>query len=429
MRQNLCLSEAGSITPPDGPPLRILVYFNHLELGGSQLNGLDLAAAMVERGHHVVGYAIYDGEPGPLADLAVARGVPLILDDRPGLVSTAAKSRRLVRLARQHRIDLIHALEPSAGLECFYGPHVVAGVPLVITVYTMEVPVWMPRIVPLILGTADMVQGVAPYRTSSTVLVEPPVDTDADCFGPLASAAAEWRTSQDIKPADIAVIIVSRLASYMKAEGIERAIRAIGLLDDDRLRLVVIGTGEASEHLGRVARAVNSELGYEAVRLSGPLLDPRPAYAGADIVLGMGGSALRAMSFEKPLVVLGVNGFSRSFTPETMDYFLAAGFFGHGEGDLDPGPLAAQISPLASDPELRGSLGTFGRQLVVDRFSLRAATDRVEGIYRLAVAESSPMPRRVFEAAWIKAYQGAAKVLPRGLKRRLRAPALRLGAS
>ena len=115
--------------------------------------------------------------------------------------------------------------------------------------------------------------------------------------------------------------------------------------------------------------------------LTGELADPRPAYAAGDILLGMGGSALRAMAFAKPLVVLGELGFALPVTPETVDTFLWQGFYGLGDGDRRPEGLADLLRPLLADPARRGELGAFARQWVEGRFSLVAAGERQEQLY------------------------------------------------
>ena len=72
-------------------------------------------------------------------------------------------------------------------------------------------------------------------------------------------------------------------------------------------------------------------------------MDPRPAYAGADLVVGMGSSALRALAIGRPLIVQGEDAFSEIFEPQTYDLFLKQGFY--GLGDKKPGAqlLARQI--------------------------------------------------------------------------------------
>ena len=83
------------------------------------------------------------------------------------------------------------------------------------------------------------------------------------------------------------------------------------------------------------------------------MLDPRPAYAAADIVIGMGGSSLRGMAFGKPTIVVGI-GSSRRFFSRDERPLLHYGLYGevplHSENDA----LVEQIRRLAGD-ELPGA--------------------------------------------------------------------------
>jgi len=114
-------------------------------------------------------------------------------------------------------------------------------------------------------------------------------------------------------------------------------------------QLLVVGDGPDRARIDDRARAVNGRLGGPRVVLAGELLDPRPAYALADVVLGMGGSALRAMAFAKPLVVLGERGFSEVLEPHTWEQFLWSGFFGIGDGDRRR-PARRPVRSLLADP-------------------------------------------------------------------------------
>jgi hypothetical protein len=122
------------------------------------------------------------------------------------------------------------------------------------------------------------------------------------------------------------------------------------------------------------------------VVLTGELADPRPAYAAADVVLGMGGSAIRALAFGKPLVVQGEGAFWALLTPETAGTFLHQGWYGVGDGRDSHQRLGAVLDRLAGDPDLRVALGRFGRRLAVDRFSLEAAARVQTEVYREALA-------------------------------------------
>ena len=110
------------------------------------------------------------------------------------------------------------------------------------------------------------------------------------------------------------------------------------------------------------------------------MADPRPAYAAADIVIGMGGSALRGLAFAKPLIVVGEDGFSELLTPDNVSTFLSQGWYGRGPGSMGAGSSAmrAALQKLIDDPDLRKNLSASSRQLVLDRFSLKGAAQLQE---------------------------------------------------
>ena len=101
------------------------------------------------------------------------------------------------------------------------------------------------------------------------------------------------------------------------------------------VRLAIVGDGPAAAALQERAAHVNRRWGREVVKFVGPMHDPRPAYAAADVVLGMGSSALRALSIGRPVVVQGEDGFSKVFEPATLPYFCAHGMWGRCRGGLD----------------------------------------------------------------------------------------------
>src|SRR4029077_20107783 len=108
------------------------------------------------------------------------------------------------------------------------------------------------------------------------------------------------------------------LASELKREGILEAVRASARLGIDiPLRMVIVGDGPARKDIELAARTTNVLVGREVVALTGSMADPRPAYAAADVVFGMGSSALRGMAFAKPLVVQGEQGFWELLAPST----------------------------------------------------------------------------------------------------------------
>ncbi|MDQ1385965.1 MAG: phosphatidyl-myo-inositol alpha-mannosyltransferase, partial [Actinomycetota bacterium] len=167
------------------------------------------------------------------------------------------------------------------------------------------------------------------------------------------------------------------------------------------------------------ADAVNARLGRNAVILTGALIDPRPAYAAADVMIGMGGSILRGMAFGKPCIVLGEQGFSDVFEPSTAKMFFWQGYYGLGDGDLSPEPLVHQLRRLVASPDLRAELGRFSLDTIERRYALAPLAADLDALYRTTVDQR--VARRV---EWTEAARlGARRFAGGALHFTRRAPA------
>jgi len=370
--------------------MRLLVYPHDLSIGGSQINAIDLAAGAAAAGHEVSVYGI----PGPLVDYIAERGLRFI-PARP-LHYRPAPSRiaQIATIARQNRIDLIHAYEWPSCLDAYFGASLFLNVPLLCTVLSMEVMPYVPSSVPLIMGTADLGAQSRSVQRSDVWVIEPPIDVRRD--NPSIDGS-EFRRRHNASTDDFLIVSVSRLALDLKLDALVRAIDAVDLLAGSHpLKLVLVGDGPAREALETRAKAVNLRHGREVVLLPGAEMDPRAAYAAADLVVGMGSSALRALAIGRPLIVQGEEAFSEIFEPKTLSLFLKQGFYGLGDGWPGAQRLARQIEELVVDAARRIELGAFGRQVVTNRFSLQRAIDLQLDIYRQVL--TNPPRRRLADA-------------------------------
>jgi glycosyltransferase involved in cell wall biosynthesis len=389
-------------------PLRILVYPHVLTVGGSQLNAIELAAAVRDRGHEVM---VFAAESGPLAATIDRLRLRLVVAPPHHRRPSFAIASGLRRLCRRERIDIVHGYEWPPCIEAFFGPRLRDGVTVGCTVMSMSVAPFIPSSMPLIVGTEQIASAARIGHTGSVRVIEPPVDTDENRPG-LDGGAFRAAHGLGDRPT---IVLVSRLAVALKLEGIERAIAAVArLAGRTGLRLVIVGDGPARERVERAAAAVNASTGEATVLLTGELADPRPAYAAADVALGMGGSALRAMAFAKPVVVLGELGFAELLTPESAPVFLWQGFYGLGDGDTGPEPLARILGPLLVDPARRAELGAFSQQLVESRFSLASAGERQERFYQDWLDERQSRSTLLREAA-----RAAGRLLSHKVQRRV----------
>lgn len=380
------------MAPPD--TVRVLLYPQKLIVGGSQLVAVDMAARLRDRGHEVLVY----GCDGPLRPAIEARGFEVTLapdDIENGRWPSPVSVRRLRRLVARERIDVIHTYEYGPFLEALIGPYLLDGTPLLGTILTMWVPRFMPRGVPLTVGTRLLRDSLVRDGYRSVTLIEPPVDLDVDRPN---LELDDLRARHGVPPEACLAVIVSRLAPG-KTESIELAMAAVERLAPEAdVRLLVVGTGEDEAELADRARAVNERVGRAAIILGGHLDDPRPAYVAADISIAMGSSALRGMAFGKATIVVGTHGYSEVLTPETSGEFAVQGFWGLGDGLDDGRLLTAQLRSLL-DPARRAELGAFGLQLVRDRYDIEHGTDLLERTLETVVARPATTKERWSHAA------------------------------
>jgi glycosyltransferase involved in cell wall biosynthesis len=371
--------------------MRVLVYPHAMEIGGSQLNAVQLAGAVRDRGHEVIVLS----EPGPLVDRVRAMDlehVEIPLNRRRPSPEVLAK---LIGVVRSSRIDVVHGYEWPPVVEAFFGPGLRLRTPVVGTVMSMSVVPFFPRTVPLVVGTEAIRQAAQAAGHHHVTLLEPPVDTDSD--NPDVDGR-EFRRQHGIPQDEVLVAMVCRLVPELKLEGLLAACDAVGDLAaaGHRVQLVLVGDGRSRGEIEERAAKANAQAGRTVVRLTGEVADPRPAYAAADVIVGQGGSALRGMAFGKPLVVVGEQGFSSLLTSESAPLFLRQGWYGLG-GDGVP-QLRSSLERLVGSPGQRSVLGTFARELVVDRFALRRAAGIQEDEYLKAFRARPAIPSVAVEA-------------------------------
>lgn len=359
--------------------MRVLVYPHDLEMGGSQLNAIEIAAAMQRMGH----YCVIFGVPGALNARISELGLPFVAAPRPGRRPSPIAIRALLRAIDAHDIDVVHGYEWPPALEALIASRLRPRVRAVATVMSMAVAPFIPRAMPLLVGTHQIAAAERAGGRDAVAVLEPPVDLAVnDPTLPLDTDG--FRRRWDIDPARPTVVCVTRLAHQLKLEGVLAAIEAVQHLPaSTRPQLVIVGGGPAEGEVHARAAAANDRCGDRAVVLTGELIDPRPAYAVADVAVGMGGSALRAMAFGVPLIVQGENGFFQTLTPQTLPDFLWTGWYGYGtDAAAGATTLVALLQDLLPDAGLRRELGEFGRRTVEQRFSIDAAAVAQEAFYR-----------------------------------------------
>lgn len=349
--------------------MRVLVCPHQLGMGGSQLNAIEMASAMRRYGHDPVVYSA----PGVLTDILRDTDLEWVqapAPDAPGM----AWARRMEDVVRSHGIDMIHAYEWRPCLQAAFGSG--RRVPLLMSVMSMDVPRFLPTHLPIIVGTPELQQRLVSQGRKAHLL-EPPVDMGHYRTTDVAAA----RTRFGIPDGAIVISAVTMLTTALeKLQGVLEAIRVVDRLAATRpVRLLIAGDGEGYEAVRRRAAAVNAHHGWTVVQPIGFQLDSAPVYEAADIVLGMGSSAIKGLAHAKPLVVHGEAGFWKLVDEASAADFLHTGWYGRGGAGIQD--LARALDTLVESPGLRTRLGGFGRDLVADRYDLERSAEHLAALY------------------------------------------------
>lgn len=396
-------------------PRKVLVYVHSLELGGSQINAVELAGATREHGFESLIVGPKELRPvGPsLVDVAADYGVPLVEVVREP--TTMRSARQLSKIAASSGAGVVHVYNTWSFRPAYWGPCLLASRPLVMTVYEMDIDPIVYRAPPLVVGAGYLAEQ-STRRRGPVSLISPPVHLGRDNSS--EQDGRDFLRRQGIGGNQVNIVVVSRLDGGhrpVKSVGIEYAMRAIHAIRRPDVNLIIVGTGNETQHLSEVAAQVNTALGRRACVMVGPLSDPRPAYASADIVIGMGGSAARGLAFGKPLIVQGEFGDFRLFDPSVATELFHLSFWNE-EHVADPvQQLVETLNPLLLQPALRSALGRYGRSFAESHFGLEAMAQRLVEVYETATLRYTPrewLHDQRLEARWALGWL-ARRVAPR----------------
>jgi L-malate glycosyltransferase len=360
--------------------MKILVSLHDLALGGTTVNAIELAAALRDQhGHDVILF----GSPGPMSRLVCDAGLRFVPAPVARSHPSPARMQALRTTVKKERPDLLHVWETWACLDAYCAVHLPMGVPMLVTDMQMELTQVLPTNPTTTFGTPELVDRARAAGRRRVELLLPPVDTRLNAPGLIDPKP--FRELCGVKPGELMIVTVSRLVDSLKGESLRRTIHAVRALGHSLpIRLIIVGDGSARESIEALANSVNIELGREAVVMPGAMLDPRPAYAAADVVVGMGGSALRAMAFGKPTIVVGERAFSGAITPQTAPGFLYKGMYGVADGDPGGTALIDDIRSIVANLQALPALGEFSRQFVVEHFSLEVVASQLSAICQTA---------------------------------------------
>jgi glycosyltransferase involved in cell wall biosynthesis len=372
--------------------MRVLWLIDSLTLGGAEALVPTFARAVdPERVRLQVAFLKSLGG-NPFERELLAAGVPLT-HLRARHLRDVGAFRRLVRLVREQRIEVIHAHLTYAAIWGGLCARV-TGVPMVATLHTApsEAPRWSREDVRerlfafalnrwcssvVAVSEAARAQHVRRGRIDShrICVLHNGVDLEAFAADPARRRAARAGMGLGSEP------LVLTVSALREGKGMEVLLPAMAALIRERpeLRLAIAGEGRLRTRLQDLA-AENGLNGH--VRWLGLRRDVPELMAAADLFVlasrhdAFPTAVLEAMAAGLPVVATRVGG-----VPEIVEEGRTGLLVGPG----DPAELAAAIRALIDDPHRAAALAAAARERVRERFGARAWSRRLQDLYGRAI--------------------------------------------
>lgn len=368
---------------------KILMVLMGLEIGGAETHVVELSLTLQKRGWEV----LVASNGGVYEKTLEAHGIRHFhVPAHTRKLRTMRKAyQALEQVIRQEKPDIVHAHARIPAFLCGL-LHRKMGFPFVTTAH------WVFRVNPVLRmmtnwgqQTIVVSEDIREYLIQSYNLPASQIHTtvngiDTNQFSPEVSGDGIRREFQI--PADVPVVTcVTRLHE-------SRALSATLLIHCAKklaetvpgLRIFIVGDGERLDWLKRQADAVNLELGYPCVIMTGGRTDVAQLVAACDVFVGVSRAALEAMSGGKPVLLCGNEGYGGLAREENAAENLASNYCCRGDQIATEAVLNADIQKLlAMSLEQRSALGQAGRRIVERDFSLERMAQECEKVYELTL--------------------------------------------
>ena len=372
-------------------PLAIAHTESSLGWGGQEIRTLTEAAGFIGRGHRVT---LYAARGSRIAAEAPRFGVPVatlpIARKRPAGV------RGLVAALRRHPVNVVNAHSSTdawlAALACAWLAR--AGrAPVLVRTRHVSIPVprdyatrWLYRTATARVVTTGAAlreqlirdNGLDPSRVDSV-----PTGIDTATFAPLSRAAA--RRELGLPEAAPLAGIVATLRSW---KGHRYLVEAMPLLRRRDARLVIVGDGPQRAAL----EAQVAQLGLgERVLFAGQRTDVARWLAALDVFVlpsyaneGVPQALLQAMLAAIPCVTTDAGAIPEIARDGDTARIVAR---------ENAAALAAAIDAVLDDPVASAAIAERARAFVLPRFAIETMLDRMEEVFRCALAARKAIRR------------------------------------
>ena len=157
----------------------------------------------------------------------------------------------------------------------------------------------------------------------------------------------------------------------------------------DKLRVIVVGSGDDFENVKNMAEKVNRQLGRDVIVLTGARTDINKLIAPCKLFVGVSRAALEAMAAEKPVIIAGNEGYIGLFDESKLQVGIDTNFCCRG-CEMSSGELLKRdiLEFFEMSPVKQDMLGTYGRDLIKKEYSVSRMADDSIKVYDWALQKN-----------------------------------------
>lgn len=366
--------------------MKVLLSLMKLDIGGAETHVVELAKELRRRGWEVIVTSNGGAYVPELEEAGIRHYVVPLQNKNPKNVMKAFKELR--RIIEEEKVDIVHshARIPSFILgrlaKKMHFPFVTTAHWVFTTKYGLKyITNWGEK-------TLAVSEDIKKYLMDNYHIPEENITVtingiDTEKFSPELDSADVCK-ELGLGADDNTIVYVSRM-DESRSLAAHHLIGAVEKLDPivENLRAVIVGGGDDFDNVSKEAEALNRKLGRKAVILTGARVDIARLISPAKLFVGVSRAALEAMAEEKPSIVAGNEGYIGLMNEDKLDVALATNFCCRGCGDSSVEKLAQDIGEFFGMwQDDRKKLGKFGRELVMQHYSIKRMADDNEKVYK-----------------------------------------------
>lgn len=370
-------------------PVRVLMLIDALNIGGTETHVLNLVRELINMGIYVV----VGTNGGPLTGLFKRYGIKVVkIPMKTDYLSNKeifTVLKRVKYIIDEENINLIHC-HLFASMRIGSEMNRRYKIPYITTIHGLFYP---KDILARTCFNAESIITVSEpvkrlictnlgNRIKHKVKVIPNAVYIKD--NKIRGEEIKIRTELNIPKNDLVIVYCSRLA-WNKTTAAECAIFSFYELSRnyDNIHIIVIGDGEGKYIVQRESEMLNNALGRNVIHIVGAKTSVEQYYLESDIVVGTGRVALEAMSYGKPVIAVGNQGYVGIITPEDKQIQWEM-YFGDHDALEKPNisNLTESMKFLLDNPQKRIELGLRGREWCEEMFNIDKISKEIINIYK-----------------------------------------------